>query len=86
MIEAAEFDNKFDRGEDIAEFLDFSQAERPGHDPKRVTVDFPTWRAQGLLPQGQNEVRCLTIRGINACSMKACEYPNTGFGMLKISK
>ena len=42
MIEF-EFDKKFDDGEDISEFLDFSKAERPGQNQKRVNVDFPVW-------------------------------------------
>lgn len=29
-----EFDAKFDNGEDITEFLDFSQARRPGYEQK----------------------------------------------------
>ena len=41
-MKAAEFDAKFDRGEDITKFLDLSQAKRPGHEQKRVNVDFPT--------------------------------------------
>ncbi|WP_417118134.1 type II toxin-antitoxin system BrnA family antitoxin, partial [Nodularia spumigena] len=42
-MKATEFDVKFDRGEDITEFLDLSQAQRPGLEQKRVNVDFPTW-------------------------------------------
>ncbi len=48
MIEAAEFDARFDRGEDVTEFLDFSRAERPGLNLKRVTVDFPNWMVEAL--------------------------------------
>ena len=42
-MKAKEFDKKFDNGEDISEFLDFSKAERPGQNQKRVNVDFPVW-------------------------------------------
>ena len=50
-ISAAEFDAKFDRGEDISGHLDFSQARTfaPGEDetldltPQKVNVDFPAW-------------------------------------------
>ena len=42
-MKAKEFDAKFDQGEDITEFLDLSQAKRPGHQQKRVDVDFPTF-------------------------------------------
>jgi hypothetical protein len=47
-MKATEFDAKFDRGEDITEFLDLSQAKRPGHEQKRVNVDFPTWMIEAL--------------------------------------
>ena len=47
-MKATEFDTKFDRGEDITEFLDFSRAKRPGYEQKRVNVDFPTWMIEAL--------------------------------------
>jgi hypothetical protein len=47
-MKATEFDAQFDRGEDITEFLDLSQAKRPGHEQKRVNVDFPTWMIEEL--------------------------------------
>jgi hypothetical protein len=47
-MKATEFDAKFDLGEDITEFLDLSQAKRPGHEQKRVNVDFPTWMIEAL--------------------------------------
>ena len=47
-MKATEFDAKFDRGEDITEFLDLSQAKRPGHQQKRVNVDFPIWMIEAL--------------------------------------
>ena len=47
-MKAEEFDDKFDRGEDIAEHLDFSKARRPGRKQKRVNVDFPVWMIQSL--------------------------------------
>ncbi|NQV73448.1 CopG family transcriptional regulator [bacterium] len=40
---AAEFDRLFDEGHDISEYLDHESARRPGLEPKRVNVDFPTW-------------------------------------------
>jgi hypothetical protein len=48
MIKASEFDEKFDRGDDVSEFLDFSKAERPGQQQKRVNVDFPVWMVDAL--------------------------------------
>lgn len=47
-IRASEFDAKFDRGEDVSEFLDFSKAKRPGLQQKRVNVDFPAWMVEAL--------------------------------------
>lgn len=47
-MKATEFDVNFDQGEDISEFLDLSQAKRPGLEQKRVNVDFPTWMIEAL--------------------------------------
>jgi hypothetical protein len=41
-------DKKFDQGEDISEYMDFSRATRPGREQKRVNVDFPVWMIQSL--------------------------------------
>jgi hypothetical protein len=40
-MKAEDFDKKFDDGDDITEFLEFSKATRPGQKQKRVNVDFP---------------------------------------------
>lgn len=40
-LTAEELDRKFDAGEDISEYLDFSKARRPGREVQRVNVDFP---------------------------------------------
>jgi len=47
-ISASEFDAKFDQGEDVSEFLDFSKAKRPGFKQRRVNVDFPSWMVDSL--------------------------------------
>ncbi|GBE92775.1 type II toxin-antitoxin system BrnA family antitoxin [Nostoc cycadae] len=47
-MKATEFDAKFDQDEDITELLELSQAKRPGHEQKRVNVDFPTWMIEAL--------------------------------------
>jgi len=47
-MKATEFDDKFERGEDITDFLDISQAKRPGLEQKRVNVDFPAWMIEAL--------------------------------------
>jgi len=45
-MKAEKFDNKFDEGEDISEYLDISKARRPVQEQKRVNVDFPLWMIQ----------------------------------------
>ncbi len=47
-MKAKDFDKKFDSGEDVTEFLDISNAKRPGQDQKRVNVDFPLWMIHSL--------------------------------------
>lgn len=47
-ISATELDKKFDDGEDMSEYFDWSTARRPNLEPKRVNVDFPTWMVDGL--------------------------------------
>ena len=42
-ITAEEFDEKFDNGEDISEYVDWSSARRINQEPQRVNIDFPTW-------------------------------------------
>jgi len=51
VILQQEFDEKFDNGEDISEYLDFSKATRPNAlktDTKKVNVDFPQWVIDSL--------------------------------------
>ena len=43
-ITAAEFDSRFERGEDIFPYLDFKKAVFV----KRVNVDFPAWMVERL--------------------------------------
>ena len=53
-ITAKEFDEKFDNGEDIAEYLDFSSAKRLKDikklktQTKKINVDFPEWIIEAL--------------------------------------
>jgi len=42
-MKAEEFDKIFDEGGDITEYLDLSKARSPGHEQKRINVDFPSW-------------------------------------------
>jgi hypothetical protein len=47
-MKAHEFDRRFDSGEDITKYLEFSGARRPGQATKRVNVDFPDWMVRSL--------------------------------------
>ncbi len=47
-MKAEEFDRKFDDGEDIIDLLDLSEVHRPGHQQKRVNIDFPLWMIEAL--------------------------------------
>ena len=47
-IKAEDFDEKFDRGDDITPYLDWSKASRPGLEHRRVNVDFPVWMIESL--------------------------------------
>ncbi len=45
---ARQFDERFDRGEDISAFVDTSTIKRPGLEARRVNVDFPEWVIHSL--------------------------------------
>jgi len=47
-MKARAFDRKFETGQDITDYLDLKGARRPGHEQKRVNVDFPVWMIQSL--------------------------------------
>ena len=47
-MKAREFDRRFDAGEDVTKYLQFSGARRPGQVIKRVNVDFPDWMIKSL--------------------------------------
>lgn len=47
-ITAQELDEKFDNGEDISAYVDWSKARRPNLEARRVNVDFPAWVVEGL--------------------------------------
>lgn len=47
-ITAAEFDEKFDNGEDISAYVDWSKMRRPNQEARRVNVDFPAWMVDRL--------------------------------------
>lgn len=45
---AKELDRRFDAGEDISAYLDWSKAKRPGLEQRRVNVDLPSWMINSL--------------------------------------
>lgn len=47
-ISAEEFDHRFDQGEDMADYIDWSSARRGKDDVRRVNVDFPGWMVARL--------------------------------------
>jgi CopG antitoxin of type II toxin-antitoxin system len=47
-IIASELDSRFDDGEDISAYLDWSKATRPGLEQRRVNVDLPNWMITSL--------------------------------------
>src|SRR5215472_14712871 len=47
-MKAEEFDQRFDRGEDVLSSLDLASARRPGPEQRRVNVDFPVWMIESL--------------------------------------
>ena len=47
-IKAKDLDKKFDSGEDVTKYLDLSRVRRPGHEQRRVNVDFPVWMIESL--------------------------------------
>lgn len=47
-ITASEFDQKFDKGDDMTEFLDLDNVSKPGNHLKRITVNFPEWMVKDL--------------------------------------
>lgn len=47
-ISVEELDRRFDEGEDVSRFLDWSTARRPGLEQRRVNVDLPLWMIESL--------------------------------------
>lgn len=43
-----EFDRRFDDGEDVSDAIDWSSAQRPNLEARRVNVDFPAWMVESL--------------------------------------
>ncbi|NBB81013.1 MAG: CopG family transcriptional regulator, partial [Verrucomicrobia bacterium] len=47
-MKALDLDKKFDAGDDISDYVDWSKARRTNTETKRVNVDFPSWVVAGL--------------------------------------
>ena len=47
-MKARDFDKKFDADDDVTRDLELTKARRPGHEQKRVNVDFPVWMVESL--------------------------------------
>jgi len=47
-ISVEEFDRRFEAGEDITPYLDFSKARHINLEPKVINVSFPMWMVNAL--------------------------------------
>lgn len=47
-VKAKNFDDAFDRGENVTKYLDKSKARRVNAELKRVNIDFPVWVIDSL--------------------------------------
>ncbi|MBH0194102.1 MAG: CopG family transcriptional regulator [Nitrospira sp.] len=47
-MKAKILDKMFDEGKEITPHLVLSNARRPGHEQRRVNVDFPSWIIESL--------------------------------------
>lgn len=48
LITAAEFDEKFEKEDDLVPYLQTDKISKPGLKARRVSVDFPEWMVQEL--------------------------------------
>lgn len=48
MKTAKEFDEAFESGKDLSEFIDYSKGRRPNLEQKRVNLDLPLWMIERL--------------------------------------
>lgn len=47
-ISAEELDRRFDDGEDVSGYFDWSRATRPGLETQHLNVDLPAWMVRNL--------------------------------------
>ena len=52
-MKAQDFDSKFEAGEDLTEYLNFSKACRVNQESRRVNLDCPSWVVDGLDKQAK---------------------------------
>ena len=45
---AKDFDQAFDKGEDVSQYLEQASARHVNHQLKRVNIDFPLWVVESL--------------------------------------
>ena len=86
-ITAKEFDEKFDNGEDITEYLDFSSAKRLKDikklktETKKINVDFPEWIIEAL----DNEARKIGVTRQSIIKVWIAERLKEEMGQLQVS-
>jgi hypothetical protein len=75
-ITIEEFDRRFDAGEDISDYIDWSKATRPGLEIKRTTIDFPAHMLAKL--DRQSALRGVTRQSLIKMwlyeKLEACEH------------
>ncbi len=47
-MNAKNLEKMFDEGKDLTPHLNLTKARRPGHEQRRVNVDFPNWIIDSL--------------------------------------
>ena len=47
-MKAAKFDEKFDNGESVIDYLDLKNIRKPNLELKRISIDIPVWIIESL--------------------------------------
>ena len=47
-MKAAKFDEKFDNGESVIDYLDLKNIRKPNLELKRINIDIPVWIVESL--------------------------------------
>ena len=81
-LTAEELDEKFDAGENISQYLDYSKATRPGLELKRLNVDLPQHvidsldqaaRLRGITRQALIKVLLFEAVGVDVIKVRSIE-------------